>query len=216
MNFVQDKGTAGEQTVALTGCKPGAETPKPGTPVVITNPADVSVGYTPGGSFTFTGTAAPDTAITVENAVGMKLGATTTDAEGDWAFTRTNMGTYNWTIHFIADKGGADEQRGILTGFKPDPDAGPVQVTNPTPAQIAAGYTANAAYTFEGTGTPGKTITVQNLKGLVLGTTTVADNGTWSWTRTNMGTYVWSLDFVQDAGNAGETTAPVRDFAPKA
>jgi hypothetical protein len=202
-------------TIVLNPDEDDAETARP---LALTNPdaAQLAAGYIPDSAYTFRGTGTPGRLITVENFKGLRLGATIVDDKGVWAWTRSNMGTYNWSMNFVQDKGTPGEQTVALTGFKPDPDAGPVQVTNPTPAQIAAGYTANAAYTFEGTGTPGKTITVQNLKGLVLGTTTVADNGTWSWTRTNMGTYVWSLDFVQDAGNAGETTAPVRDFAPKA
>ena len=87
-------------------------------------------------------------------------------------------------------------------------------LTNPDAAQIAAGYEANGSYTFEGTGKAGSTITIQNLKGLVFGTVTVAENGTWSWTRTNMGSYVWMLDFIQDKGTDHQQVQRLEGFAP--
>lgn len=92
--------------------------------------------------------------------------------------------------------------------------AAPVAVTNPT--NVADGYTPDAPFTFEGTGTKGKTITVENKFGTHIATTTVGDNGQWSWTRANMGTSIWNLNFIQDKGQTSEAVAKVDGFKPRA
>jgi hypothetical protein len=86
-------------------------------------------------------------------------------------------------------------------------------VTNPNAEQIAAGYTPNTSYTFEGTGNTGSTITIQNAKGIEFATVPVED-GTWEWTRNNMGTYTWILDFIQDKGTPTEKTVRMSGFKP--
>jgi hypothetical protein len=91
----------------------------------------------------------------------------------------------------------------------------PLAVTNPDAAQLAAGYTPNAAYTFRGTGKPNSTITVENIWGTKFGTATVDDKGTWAWTRPNMGTYTWTLNIIQDKGTQTEKTVQVSGFAPR-
>ncbi|WP_218141860.1 hypothetical protein, partial [Frigoribacterium sp. MCBA15_019] len=88
-----------------------------------------------------------------------------------------------------------------------------VTVTNP--ADPKAGYVPNTGFTFEGTGTKGKTIQVENKFGTALGTTRVEDNNTWSWTRANMGTSTWTINFIQDKGTATEAKAQVAAFAPR-
>jgi hypothetical protein len=95
-----------------------------------------------------------------------------------------------------------------------DQEAADVVVTNP--ADPAQGYTPGVAFTFAGTGEPGETITVQNKFQTVLGTVTVKAEGTWAWTRANMGTSNWQLEFVQAKGTADEKRATVYDFKPNA
>lgn len=210
IDFVQDKGQAGQKTVRVANFKPAATA---STPVVVTKPADVSVGYLANRPFTFEGTARAGAAVTVQNAKGTLLGTTTADATGRWSWTRANMGTYTWTLDFIADKGQVTQQMARVAGFKPLP-LGALALVDPDAARIQAGYAPNTSYTFRGVGKAGSTITIQNLKGLRLGTATVAADGTWSWTRTDMGTYIWRLDFVQDQGTADQQVLRLDAFGP--
>ncbi|GAB2977352.1 Ig-like domain-containing protein [Frigoribacterium salinisoli] len=210
IDFVQDKGQAGQKTVRIADFKPAASA---ATPVVVTKPADVSVGYLANRPFTFEGTARAGATVTVQNAKGTLLGTTTADASGRWSWTRANMGTYAWTLDFIADKGQVTQQQARVAGFKPLP-LGALALVDPDAARIQAGYAPNAPYTFRGVGKAGSTITIQNLKGLRLGTATVAADGTWSWTRADMGTYIWRLNFVQDQGTAAEQVLRLDAFGP--
>ena len=210
IDFVQDKGQAGQKTVRIEGFKPAATA---STPVVVTKPADVSVGYLANRPFTFEGTARAGATVTVQNAKGTLLGTTTADGSGRWSWTRANMGTYAWTLDFIADKGQVTQQQARVAGFKPLP-LGALALVDPDPARIQAGYAPNASYTFRGVGRAGSTITIQNLKGLRLGTATVGTDGTWSWTRADMGTYIWRLNFVQDQGTADEQVLRLEAFGP--
>ena len=210
LDFIQAKGQSGQKTVRIADFKPAATA---STPVVVTKPADVSVGYLANRPFTFEGTARAGATVTVQNAKGTLLGTTTADATGRWTWTRANMGTYTWTLDFIADKGQVTQQSARVAQFKPLP-LGALALVDPDAARIAAGYAPNAAYTFRGVGKAGSTITIQNLKGLRLGTATVAADGTWSWTRTDMGTYIWRLNFVQDQGTADEQVLRLEAFGP--
>jgi hypothetical protein len=216
LDFVQDKGTKDEARARLRDFAPN-ENAVPST-LALTNPdaAQLAAGYAPNMAYTFRGTGKPNSTITVENIWGTGFGTTTVDPDGTWAWTRTNMGTYTWKLNFIQDKGTPAQETVQVSDFKPTSNVSPVQLTSPSPDEVAAGYTPNAPFTFEGTGTKGKTITIQNKWGTKFGTAVVDDNGTWSWTRPNMGTYTWQLDFVQEIGTDDEARASLRDFAPRA
>jgi len=217
IDFVQDAGTTSSITKRVAGFGPGEVAPAPGTPVVLTNPADPAAGYVPNRAFTFEGTARAGAPVVMQNAKGLVLGSGTADATtGAWAITIPNMKQYVYTADFIADKGQPTEQATRLAGFAPIAE-GALVVTSPDAAEVAAGYTAGGAYTFEGAGKKGSTVTIRNAKGLLLGTTTVdASTGTWSWTRTNMQSYVWTIKFVQDEGTAAEQVQQITGFAPTA
>lgn len=87
-------------------------------------------------------------------------------------------------------------------------------ITTPDSAQLAAGYTPGAPFTFRGTGRSSAPIRVENAKGLLLGEVTVTEQGEWSWRRADMGTYVWSLVILQDAGTPQVQRRFVTAFAP--
>ncbi|MBD8729566.1 hypothetical protein IFT45_16685, partial [Frigoribacterium sp. CFBP 13707] len=56
----------------------------------------------------------------VTNAKGLSLGtAVEVNDEGDWTWTRTNMGSYTWTILFTTHADTDDQQQTRLTGFAP-------------------------------------------------------------------------------------------------
>jgi hypothetical protein len=193
------------------------ETPAPAAPVTIATPADVTTGYTPNEAFTFTGTAEPGSTLTVTNAKGLSLGtAVEVNSDGDWTWTRSNMGSYTWTMDFTTDAGTDRAQSTRLTGFAPR-QAQTAPVTIDTPADVATGYTPDTAFTFGGTAEPGAEITVTNAKGLSLGTAVETNSdGEWTWTRSNMGSYTWTMIFTADAGTDRQQTATLAGFAPRA
>ena len=213
MDFTTDAGTDRAQSTRLTGFAPRQATT---APVTIDTPADVATGYAPGTAFTFGGTAEPGAEITVTNAKGLSLGAAVeVNSDGDWTWTRSNMGSYTWTMIFTADAGTDRQQAATLAGFAPRASTiAPVVVTNP--ADTSTGYTANEAFTFEGTAEPGSTLTVTNAKGLSLGTTVeVNDEGDWTWTRTNMGSYTWTILFTTHADTDDQQQTRLTGFAPR-
>ncbi|KQS17729.1 hypothetical protein ASG05_10015 [Frigoribacterium sp. Leaf186] len=181
----------------------------------MTNPANVADGYTPNAPFTFEGKATPGKTINIENKNGVAIATITVKEDGTWSWTRVNMGTSTWNLNFIQDKGQATEAVAKVLGFKPNAAPAPV-VTVTNPANVADGYTANAPFTFEGKGTPGKTINIENKNDVAIATITVKADGTWSWTRSNMGTSTWNLNFIQDKGQTGEAVAKVEGFKPRA
>jgi hypothetical protein len=202
-----------------TSDSPRTETTVPvaqGPVVTVTNPADPADGYAPGTAFTFTGTATAGKTITVQNKFGTVLAQNVpVQADGTWTWTRANMGTSNWQLEFVQDKGTANEHKATVYNFKPNATPAPV-VTVTNPANPADGYPARTSFTFTGKATPGKTITVQNVFGTVVAQNVpVAADGTWSWTRANMGTSTWQLEFIQDKGAPTEEKATVYNFAPR-
>jgi hypothetical protein len=88
-------------------------------------------------------------------------------------------------------------------------------VTLAAPADPAAGYTPRTSFTFTGTATPGATISIENTRGVKVATVTTDKTGTWSWTRANLGTSIWNLNFIQDIGTPEQTQAELRGFAPR-
>jgi hypothetical protein len=187
-------------------------------PVEVTNPdaATIAQGYTPNTSFTFEGTAEKGKTLQIENKYGTKLDETRVTDRGTWSWTRANMGTSTWTINFIQDKGTPAETKATVANFTPRTTAtAPVAVTNPDAATIAQGYTPNTSFTFEGTAEKGKTLQVENKYGTKLDEARVTDRGTWSWTRANMGTSTWTINFIQDEGTPAETQATVLNFQPR-
>jgi hypothetical protein len=195
----------------------GEETPAPAAPVTIATPADVTTGYTPNAPFTFTGTAEPGSTLTVTNAKGLSLGtAVEVNDDGEWTWTRSNMGSYTWTMDFTTDAGTDRAQTTRLTGFAPR-EAQTAPVTIDTPADVATGYAPDTAFTFGGTAEPGAEITVTNAKGLSLGAAVeVNSDGDWTWTRSNMGSYTWTMIFTADAGTDRQQAATLAGFAPRA
>ncbi|MBP1240560.1 hypothetical protein ABID92_002648 [Frigoribacterium sp. PvP120] len=214
------RGTSGQGAFQATGTAPVRVVDDASSaPITLTTPdaAGIAVGYELGRPFTFRGTGRPGAPVTVENSKGLRLGTAEVGPDGTWAWTRTLMGSYVWSIVFYQDLGEPRQSEWRLTGFGPAAPAPapvvPVVVTQPADPRV--GYVVGAPYTFTGTSRPRATVEVRNLRGLRLGSVQATAGGTWSWTRTNMGTTVWALRFVADAGLAAEQSAEVRDFGPQ-
>ncbi len=135
-------------------------------------------------------------------------------SDGFWNYTFAELpgGTSTITV---------DEYAGAVksatTTVEVTLDALAQALTVAAPADPAAGYTANTAFTFEGTANPrAQTVHIENFAG-----TTVADvpvnqsTGAWSWTRPNMGTSIWKLRFYTMKGTTLEESVVLGDFAPK-
>jgi hypothetical protein len=208
--FVQDEGTPRERGTRLLGFAPAQ-----GPQITVANPdaAELARGYVPHAAFTFRGTGRPGALIGVMNLKGFRLGEARVDRTGTWSWTRDDMGTYLWSIRFVQDEGTYRPRSTVVRGFAPAVEA--PRLTTPSAAQIEAGYPADTAYTFEGTGEPGAPIDVLTPEGLRLGRTVVSDAGTWSWRIGTLQDFVWSIDFVQDRGTRHERVAPLRGFAPR-
>ncbi|TWX33646.1 hypothetical protein ES689_15440, partial [Frigoribacterium sp. ACAM 257] len=184
-----------------------------GSAVTITSPAD---GDEVEGDFTLRGKTTKGNRLSVYEGKVFK-GEIPDDqilANGTWSYAieAVDGRQHSYTVKQLS-KGNLTTTQSITVNPS-DQGSADVVVTNP--ADPAKGYAPGTAFTFTGTGEPRKTITVQNKFGTVLGTDVVQADGTWKWTRTNMGTSIWQLEFVQDKGTADEKKATVYDFKPNA
>jgi hypothetical protein len=208
--FVQDAGTPQQREVRLLGF-----VPNPGVDLVLLSPdaAEQQRGYQRGAAWTFRGTGRPGAVVAATNLAGFRLGQTEVRRDGTWEWTRDDMGSYVWSIRFVQDEGSYRPRTVTLNRFAPAVEQ--IRLTTPDAAQIREGYQPNAPFTFAGTGRPGALVRAQNAKGFLLGWAQVDRDGDWSWELGNMRSYVWSIDFVQDAGTADEKKAALRGFAPR-
>jgi hypothetical protein len=166
-----------------------------------------------GGPVRMTGTGEAHAQITVrEQGDDTAIGSTTALVNGNWTLNTTPLNDRRHVLEVTQTGKGNNVTTSTIT-LNPEAVDTPVTVTNP--ANPADGYTPNTPFTFEGTATAGKAVTVENKWGTHLGNATM--NGeNWSWTRTNMGTTTWQLRFVQDKGQPAESVAEVMDFKPNA
>ncbi len=214
LTFIAGEGTSGEKRLVLGNFGPKAQVPVD-RPVIFTNPTDPSLGYEANTSFTFRGTATPGALVTLTNAQGTAIAqGLAVDKDGNWSWTRANMGTSTWRITAVATTS-TGTQRATLAAFAPAaPQADrPLAFTNPV--DPAAGYVANTAFTFRGTAPQGTSVSLRNFTGLVVANDLAVDkDGNWSWTRANMGTSIWKLTAVARFADGSEKTTTLAAFAP--
>lgn len=147
-------------------------------PVVIETPAD-GAEVKGGSDVEVTGTATPEATITVT--VGDNAVTTTADAEGKWS-TTVKVNQYGNTAIVASQKVGPISV----------PTTDTATVTAPVPAPVITSPTDGATVetgtpTITGTGIPGALVEVgigTGNSGGAVGTTTVAADGTWSFTLT--------------------------------
>jgi hypothetical protein len=119
LTFILDEGTAGEKRVVLGSFAPRVEAPAD-RPVAFTNPTDADAGYVANTSFTFRGTATPGATLLLKNDKGTIIAKDiVVDGNGDWSWTRPNMGTSIWKITAVATTGDGKEQTVSLAPFAP-------------------------------------------------------------------------------------------------
>ncbi|MBF4575768.1 hypothetical protein [Frondihabitans sp. VKM Ac-2883] len=115
LDFIADKGTTTEKKTELRNFAPNQMSTS------LTNPANPSDGYAKNQSFTFTGTAKTGATVTIQNTKGLVFGTAKATVAGVWEFTVANMKDYVYSLDFIADKGGQNEETVELRGFAPRP-----------------------------------------------------------------------------------------------
>lgn len=162
-----ENGSSGEVTVTIE--EPAA----PRAPVEITTPEDASSTDNP--LPTITGTGEPGAEITI-SVDGVPVGTTTVDQDGNWSWTfETELEPGKYIVSATDDEGLTDSiELTVIKAEVPGPDFG---ITGPTDGSS----TDNLRPTITGTGVPGSTVTI-TIDGEEVGTTTVDEDGTWSWT----------------------------------
>ena len=114
LTFITGEGTASEEKVTL-----GAFAPNASQALKFTNPTDPAAGYVANTAFTFRGTALPGAKVQLTNVTGLVLANLVADPNGNWAWTRSNMGTSTWKVTATADKGTPNQQTITLGDFAP-------------------------------------------------------------------------------------------------
>jgi hypothetical protein len=169
-----------------------------------------------GGPVRMTGRGEPGAQVVVrEQGRSTILGTKQVLQSGRWTLETTNVDDRRHVLEVTQTGKGNNTTVATVTL---NPEAGvvtPVAVTNPDAATIAQGYVPNTSFTFTGTAEKGKLLQIENRYGTRLDATRVTDRGTWSWTRANMGTSTWTINFIQDEGTPAETQATVLNFQPR-
>ncbi|GAA1441513.1 Ig-like domain-containing protein [Leifsonia poae] len=155
--------TATSESTAITVAIPA--------PIQITSPADGSTIATD--TPTITGTATPSSTVTVTDETGAVLGTTTVLADGTWSLISTALSSGPHAITATDSDGST-----AVVDITVNGPLGIAPVTITAPADGAS--TTDRTPTFAGTGEPGATITITDEAGAVVGSATVASDGTWT------------------------------------
>jgi hypothetical protein len=116
LTFITNEGAANQESYTLPDFAPSAA-----QALKFTDPTDPAAGYVANTAFTFRGIALPGAKVVLTNFTGVVLANLTADANGNWSWTRANMGTSTWKITATADKGAANQQTVTLGDFAPRP-----------------------------------------------------------------------------------------------
>ncbi|WP_272947538.1 Ig-like domain-containing protein [Pantoea sp. A4] len=163
---------------------------------------------------TLSGVANPNDAITIYNG-DVVIGTTTADENGQWVFATTTLPDGDYAFHALAtDAAGNSADSGTINitidTVAPDAASG-VTLTNDQGGTIPAGGATNDnTPTVSGSAEPGSTVTVSD-GDTVLGSTTVGDDGTWTYTTPplNDGDHSLTTTVTDPAGNTSPATDPV-------
>lgn len=167
-------------------------------PITILTPADGSIVEQ---GFTLTGSGEPNAYVSISDGETGFVSVIQIDPDGTWSATvsaRLGSGPHTWTLTQDADGSVAVLNFTIAA----DPMITPVSITTPTD-----GTATGARPTLNGAGAPGALVTVTE-GSAVLGTSTVADDGTWSFTpMTDLATGGHSLTATQDVDSSTATVS---------
>ncbi|PJZ03879.1 Ig-like domain repeat protein [Pantoea rodasii] len=168
---------------------------------------------------TLNGTAEPGSTVTVSDG-GTVLGTATTGSDGTWSFTPTDPlddGSHSLTTTVTDPAGntGPVSTPVIVTVDTAAPAvATGVQLSNDssgTAVPITNGTTNDTTPVLSGRAEPGSTVNVSD-NGTVIGSTTVGNDGNWSFTPTSPlgdGSHSLTTTVTDPAGNTGAATTPI-------
>ncbi|PUE05953.1 hypothetical protein B9Z51_17015 [Limnohabitans sp. T6-5] len=163
---------------------------------------------------TISGTGTAGEVITVKDAAGAVIGTATISANGTWSITPatalpTGVNTFSVTITDAA--GNTSATTPIIITIDTTASAAPVANLDASSDSGVLGdkLTNDTTPTLSGTGTAGEVITLKDASGAVIGTATVAANGTWSITPVTAlpsGANTLSVTSTDAAGNTSAAT----------
>ncbi|ALV91137.1 Ig-like domain-containing protein [Pantoea vagans] len=183
-----------------------------GTPIA-------SGGSTNDSTPTLNGTAEPGSTVTVSDG-GTVIGSTTTGSDGTWSYTPNTPlddGSHSLTTTVTdpaGNTGPASSPVTVTVDTTPPAVATGVQLSNDssgTAVPITNGTTNDTTPVLTGRAEPGSTVTVSD-NGNVIGTTTVGNDGNWSFTPSSPlgdGSHSLTTTVTDTAGNTGGASAPV-------
>ena len=197
------------------------DTQAPAAPVITGITPDTGIagdGATNSPIITLMGTAAPNTRIQVFNGA-LAIGTTTTGSNGTWQFNYTqttlSQGTYQFTAQATDIAGNVSSlSHPYQVIIQTTPPAAPVvtSISNDSGVSASDFITNVQTQTFNGTSTaPNGTVQVF-LDGTAIGTTTVGNNGSWSFAYTtpiSLGTHTVTAQVTDYVGNVGPISAPL-------
>ncbi len=219
---------AGNTSPASTAVTFLVDTVAPGAPAIVSITDDVApgTGTLGSGSSTndprpqLTGTAEAGSTVTIYDN-GIAIGTAVVGSNGSWSFTPSvnlSEGSHQLTVRATDVAGNTGPASPVFTvtvdvtapqtpsGFIINDDTGVLK------GAIGAGQFTDASEPrLTGRGEPGSTITVYD-NGVVIGTTTVLPNGTWSITPTSPlaeGTHSITLRETDAAGNQSGLSQPI-------
>ncbi|MEP8541303.1 BapA/Bap/LapF family large adhesin [Enterobacter hormaechei] len=219
---------AGNTSPASTAVTFVVDTVAPGAPAIVSITDDVApgTGTLGSGSSTndprpqLTGTAEAGSTVTIYDN-GIAIGTAVVGSNGSWSFTPSvnlSEGSHQLTVRATDVAGNTGPASPVFTvtvdvtapqtpsGFIINDDTGVLK------GAIGAGQFTDASEPrLTGRGEPGSTITVYD-NGVVIGTTTVLPNGTWSITPTSPlaeGTHSITLRETDAAGNQSGLSQPI-------
>lgn len=148
-------------------------------PVTINSPTSGT--YKPGQSTTVSGTATPYAKIAIKNQWGATLATPTANVDGDWSFNRTYGPSAVYKLTAVQTR--LDNSTSTSAEFTLSPENAFKKLTLSTPESTST-YTPGKNVLFQGTATPGATITAKSSWGSTLFTTRANQtDGTWAATR---------------------------------
>ncbi|MDF7652135.1 Ig-like domain-containing protein, partial [Erwiniaceae bacterium L1_54_3] len=195
---------------------PGASGPivisndQSGTPVPITN------GTTNDTTPVLSGTAEPGSTVTVSDGTTV-LGSVSVGSDGNWSYTTPALSEGNHTLSAtVTDAAGNSSTTAtsvtIIIDVTPPAAATDVTVSNGAGTEInSGGATNDTTPVISGSAAEGSTVNIYNGTEL-LGTATVGDGGTWTFTPTTglgEGQHSITATVVDPAGNTSAPSTPV-------
>ncbi|WP_205872763.1 Ig-like domain-containing protein [Limnohabitans planktonicus] len=164
---------------------------------------------------TLSGNATPGDTITIKDPQSNVIGTAVVAANGTWAITPATAlpeGQTNLAVTATDPTGNVSAPTALPITIDTLAPVAPAAIIEPTSDSGSKGdlVTTDKTPTLSGTGTPGDTITIKNPQGAVIGTATVAANGSWAFTPTTAlpeGTNALSVTATDPSGNVSAPTA---------